>query len=124
MSYLQFFFLKNVQIYVTIFAKTDHSAQILDIKSLVPRCSVLIALCKSEVRITVVYTVPELGTRTREMIFSRNKACERSVLQNVPYSTAVHVMTSLVPVSDVDSSCDELRHHNTPRHAYCEVPNP
>ena len=43
----------------TLFAKTDHSAQILDIKLLVHCCSALLALCNVEVRIAVAYTVLE-----------------------------------------------------------------
>ena len=38
---------------VTIFAKTDHSMQILDIELLVPRCSAVIALYNGEVRIVI-----------------------------------------------------------------------
>ena len=40
---------------MTVFAKTDHSAQILDIELRVPR-SMLIALRNGEVRITIAYT--------------------------------------------------------------------
>ena len=46
--------------YVTIFAKINHSAQILDTESLVPRCSTLIALDNGGVRIMIAHSVPEL----------------------------------------------------------------
>ena len=45
--------------YVTVFVKTNHSVQIIDFELLVPHCSVLTALRNGEVRIAIVYTVPE-----------------------------------------------------------------
>ena len=46
--------------YVTIFVKINHSAQILDIELLVPRCSTLIALDNGGVRIMIAHFVPKL----------------------------------------------------------------
>ena len=43
---------------MTIFAKTDHSMQFLDLEILVPHCSTRIALCNGEVGIGIAHTVP------------------------------------------------------------------
>ena len=89
----------------TIFAKTDHSAPILDFELLVPRCSTLIALCNGNIRIAIAQTDP--SSTQKNGVYATTRTYIRTLLMLQPAPSLV------LPPCAIADMCKRYLHTGT-----------